>query len=158
MNLERISLRDSFNVDFLPFRKYKIQPYDVTGSQGTGSSRLEVTEKRNRKRNAYIFQDFHALYNRLRKSLKHYKDSPITAEHRTGFILNPDSNTLEPDRLQLARLYYDPKVFIGHSAFSPGMKLRRTLKKMLFQCVCIRKTAKSGITYFKLWVLTGGRT
>jgi len=84
MKLEPNSLRDSFNVHLLPFSKYKFQPYVFTGSQGTDSSRLEVTAKRNKERNAYIFQDFHAHYNRLRKSLKHYKDSPITAEHRTG--------------------------------------------------------------------------
>jgi len=44
MKLERNSLRDSFNVHLLMFRKYKFQPYDVTGSQGSGSSRLEVKQ------------------------------------------------------------------------------------------------------------------
>jgi hypothetical protein len=128
MKLERKSLRDSFNVHILPFRKYKFQPCNATGSQCTGSSRLEVTAERNRKRNAYIFQDFHAHYNRLRKSLKHYRDSPLTAEHRTGVQIKSrlqHNGTWAAAACPLRRLCYRPAVFIGHCAFSPVMKLRR---------------------------------
>jgi hypothetical protein len=108
---------------------------DVTGWHGTGSSRLEVTAKRSRKRNAYIFQYFHARYNRLRISLNNYKDSPIMAEHITGVQIQSrlqHTGTWSAAACPPRRLCYRPTVFVGHCASSPRMKLQRTFQKRYF--------------------------